>query len=256
MEFVLLRGIGMSQANRDAWRLAGFQIVQPTNRGRLGGVRERPSDTVFLNYGNLQLPRHLDVSLILNKPETISRTRVENLPHYVETPTWSLGDDGHGDPFPCIVKYNGMKGRGKYICHNMEELERACSHRGACVSQRFIHPAEEYRVVTMSIPGKALGEEDEVWVVGTSKKTVDPMNPRAPKDFQYIRVHETPGELRRIAREKHRQLGMNYIGWDFLHETETGAWHVIEANSCPGLGTELANRLRKKMAKVFELGDE
>lgn len=221
MKRYLRTGIRLSRETREAWELAGFQVTNVSN--------EWPGALV-INYGSRAPLFCGDDAIVLNLPSRIERTRVEELPKYVGEYMPVVQLDGS-----FIVKGNGSKGKNKLLVVD-----------GSAVTvQRFLHPAEEFRVVTWDIPGVMHPE-----VLAWSRKVIDdPMNPASYKDFQYLPTYEVPPFLNHTLLVAHQKLGLNFVGWDvLLHE---GKWWVIEANSAPGVGEQTARRIRKRLRKVF-----
>ncbi len=222
MNRILRMGVSLSEENRRWWEGAGFSIVT-------GGPTT--DNCIVINYGG-RSPMYVGPdSVLLNNPERIERTRVENLPSYCRQ--WMTILD-----VPVIVKRNGSKGRGKVVCKD------GIGER--MTVQRFIYPAEEYRIITWDIPGH-LNPEPLAW---SRKHCENVENPKCVKLYEYLRVKDMPPELRALALEWHVALGLNYVGWDYLKDQEGNFW-LIEANSAPGLGEQTSRRLNKRLNRVF-----
>lgn len=231
MKYILRTGINLRPETRRAWENAGFQVVPSTACWAMEPL-------FMVNYGS---PRDLSLppgSYLLNHPGYLHRTRVENLPQYC----------GQFMPLvreSIIVKHNGAHGKGKTVV----QLGAGAN----TTVQRFIHPADEYRVITWDIPGLLEPE-----VLAWSKKEVsDPNDPRCEKAFLYRPTYDIPEKLKTLAMDCHARLGLNFVGWDFLLEPEKPSafqpvrWHLIEANSAPGIGEQTSKRLKKRLHKVF-----
>ena len=225
MNGYLRTGIKLSRETRQAWELAGFRVTAPGSLSDLCCDNE----SLVVNYGS-PTPMACNPSILLNDPERIHRTRVEELPQYVGEYMPLVKFDQ-----PVIVKANGSKGKGKIIVGAGSPV----------VVQRFLYPAEEYRVITWDIPGVMEPE-----VLAWSRKNVeDPFNPASPKDFQYLPTYDIHPNLARNLLVAHEKLGLNFVGWDVL--LHNGLWWIIEANSAPGVGEQTARRIRKRLRRVL-----
>ncbi len=226
MKRYLRAGMKLSRETREAWELAGFQVIKPWDLD--DGEWDEPGDFV-LNYGSAR-PGYFANDIVLNVPERIHRTRVEELPKYVGEYMPIVRMDNE-----VIVKANGHRGKGKLVV----------AEGSPVIVQRFLHPAEEFRVITWDIPGVMHPE-----VLAWSRKVCDdPMDPACYKDFQYLPTYDIPAFLNHTLLVAHIKLGLNFVGWDvLLHE---GQWHIIEANSAPGVGYNTARRLRRRLRRVF-----
>lgn len=231
MRFYLRTNMKLSTATREAWQLAGFERIPFFAVGSAAGgwAQRLEPDSLVLNYGCSQALYAHD-GPVLNSPSLVHRTRVEELPNHV------------GEYMPIvkldiniIVKQNGRKGRGKVVVAPDQPV----------VVQRFLYPAQEFRVITWDVPDRSPAE-----VLAWSEKICDdPMDPQSYKLFEYRPTYDISDDLRYMLLDAHAQLGLNFVGWDvLLHE---GEYWIIEANSAPGIGEQTARRLRKRLRSIF-----
>lgn len=220
MKRYLRSGIRLGGETRAAWELAGFEIVSP----------KVVTDGFTINYGS-PTPLSLDdEGILLNLPERIHHTHVAELPQYVGEYMPLVKLD-----VPVIVKADGSKGKGKFIVGAGSPV----------IVQRFLYPAEEYRIITWDIPGVMEPE-----VLAWSRKHVeDPFDPTCPKEFEYLPTYDIRPALASHLLDAHVKLGLNFVGWDVL--LHKGQWWIIEANSAPGVGFETAKRIRKRLRRVL-----
>lgn len=225
MSIIAIRSVNLSAESTNAWKEAGVYFAR---RGRT------PERVFAMGYAHIL---NLGKSSFTLTPEQKERVILWNDGPDIApllrpgTTRELLGEYLPPQPteFPADVwiKAPGAHGRGKF----KKQVDRELVLPAEWDWQADIQ-GQEYRVLTV-------GHK----VVQNLKRHGDNTN----RSYEWTPIGEVPAKVKSIARASARLVpGRNVIAWDLI-QTPDDETYLFEGNTCPGMSTATATRIRNQM---------